>query len=154
VPRYDNLVVLRTFSKWAGLAGLRIGYGLLPEAVSRHLRKLKPPFNVNQAAVIAACESVVDRAYLLDNCRKIVAERGRLLPALAAVEYLGPYPSEANFILCDVVGRDAFELKQSLRERGILVRYYRTPRLKNCIRISIGTPEQDDRLLAALRELA
>lgn len=153
VPRYPNLVVLRTFSKWAGLAGLRIGYGLLPLEVARHLWKLKPPFNVNQAAVVAVRASLDDRAWLLENCRKIVAERERLRAALASIEGLRPYPSEANFILCDVEGRDAEALRRGLRERGILVRYYRTPRLRNCIRVSVGTPEQDDRLLAALREV-
>jgi histidinol-phosphate aminotransferase len=152
VPRYDNLVVLRTFSKWAGLAGLRIGYGLLPTPVSRHLWKLKPPFNVNQAAVVAVRESLKDRDYLLENCRKIVQERQRLLAELAAVGYLKPYPSEANFILCDVLGRDAFELQRSLKDRGILVRWYGTPRLRNCVRITVGTPEQGDALLTALRQ--
>jgi histidinol-phosphate aminotransferase len=152
VPRYDNLVVLRTFSKWAGLAGLRIGYALLPPAVSRHLWKLKPPFNINQAAVVAVRESLLERDHLLANCRKIVAERGRLMAELSKIGCLKPYLSEANFILCDVLDRDAFELKQLLQERGILVRHYNTPRLNNCIRISVGTPEQDDTLLAELRQ--
>ena len=153
VPRHDNLVVLRTFSKWAGLAGLRIGYALLPAAVGSHLWKLKPPFNVNQAAVLAVRESVLDKEYLLANCRRIVAERERLLAELEKIDYLRPYPSEANFILFDVLGRDAVELQLALRERGILVRHYMTPRIKNCLRVSVGTPSQDDVLLAALREV-
>jgi histidinol-phosphate aminotransferase len=152
VAKYDNLVVLRTFSKWAGLAGLRIGYGILPKPVARQLWKLKPPFSVNQAAVVAVRESLLDREYLLDNCRKIVAERERLLAELPRIEYIRPYPSDANFILCDILGRDALELKHALKQRGIMVRYYRTERLKNFLRFSIGTPEQDDVLLAALRE--
>jgi histidinol-phosphate aminotransferase len=151
VPRYENLVVLRTFSKWAALAGLRLGYALLPIGVARHLWKLKPPFNINQAAVIAARESIQDRAYLLENCARIVAERERLLAELPKLGYLKPYSSEANFILCDVLGRDALELKLALREQGILLRHYRTPRLRNCIRISVGTPPQSEALLSALR---
>jgi histidinol-phosphate aminotransferase len=154
VPEHENLVVLRTFSKWAGLAGFRIGYGLLPPAVSRHLWKLKPPFNVNQAAIVAVRESLLDRDYLLANCQKIVAERERLFLALSEIPYLGPHPSEANFILCDVLGRDAFDLKRALQRGGVLVRYYSTPRLKNCLRVSVGSPEQDDALLAGLRELS
>jgi histidinol-phosphate aminotransferase len=153
VPRYDNLVVLRTFSKWAGLAGLRIGYAILPPNVSRHLWELKPPFNINQAAVVAVRESLDDREYLLQNCRKIVNERERLSARLGELGFLKPYPSEANFILCDVVGRNAREVTVALRQRGILIRYYRTPRLQNSIRISVGTPEQDDVLLAALEQL-
>lgn len=154
VPRHDNLVVLRTFSKWAALAGLRIGYALLPHAVARHLWKLKPPFNINQAAVVAVRESLRDRHYLLANCRKIVAERERLLAELPACDFLKPYPSEANFLLCDVLGRDAPQLRDALRQRGIMVRHYNTPRLRNSLRISVGKPEHHDRLLAALRELA
>lgn len=154
VPRYENLVVLRTFSKWAALAGLRIGYALLPPGVARHLWKLKPPFNINQAAVVAVRESLADRQYLLSNCREIVAERERLLRELPRAGYLKPYPSEANFILCDVLGRDARELRDALRQRGILVRHYATQRLRNCVRITVGTPDDHDALLAALRELA
>ena len=82
-----------------------------------------------------------------------MAERDRMLAELASISYLKPYPSEANFMLIEVQGRDAFELKRSLEDRGVLVRYYRTPRLKNCIRLSVGTPEQGDTVLAALREV-
>lgn len=153
VPRHENLVVLRTFSKWAALAGLRLGYGLLPLGVARQLWKLKMPFNVNVAAVIAARESLADRDFLLENVRQIVAERERLLVELAGIGYLWPHPSEANFILCDVVGRDAQELKLALRERGILLRHYQTPRLRNCLRVSVGRPAQSEALLAALREI-
>lgn len=84
---------------------------------------------------------------------KIKAERERLYGGLAEVPYLRPYPSQSNFILCDVVEREAGALKQDLEQKGILVRYYRKPRLENCIRISVGRPDQTDRLLAALHEL-
>ncbi len=150
VERYDNLVVLRTFSKWAALAGIRIGYGVLPPAVARTLWKLKGPFNVNVAAEAAVKVTLEDRDYLLANVQKLVQERERLTLALAEVPYLRPYPSAANFVLSDVVGRDAAEVKQLLADRGILVRYYRTPRLSNCIRVTVGLPEQSDRLLNAL----
>jgi histidinol-phosphate aminotransferase len=153
VPKYENLVVLRTFSKWAGLAGLRIGYALVPAGIARQLWKLKPPFSVNQAAVVAVRESLLDQERLLENCQKIVAERERLLGRLVEVPYLRPYPSQANFILCDVVGRDALELQLALRRRGILIRHYGSARLQNSIRISVGTPAQDDVLLAALEQL-
>jgi histidinol-phosphate aminotransferase len=152
VPKYDNLVVLRTFSKWAGLAGLRIGYGLLPNAVARHLWKLKPPFNVNQAAVIAVRETLRDREYLMANVRKLIAERERLLVELSKLDFIKPYPSQANFILCEIVGREARALKDALEARGILIRHYSTPRIANCLRISIGRPDQNDLLLRVLRE--
>jgi histidinol-phosphate aminotransferase len=153
VPQYDNLVVLRTFSKWAGLAGLRLGYGLMPPAVAKHLWKLKQPFNVNQAAVVAAIASLRDREYLLANCRRVVEQRQRLIEELPRVGYLRPHPSEANFILCDVLERDALEVKNALRRKGIMLRHYQTPMIKNCLRVSVGSAEQNDRLLGALREI-
>ncbi|MCB0162051.1 MAG: aminotransferase class I/II-fold pyridoxal phosphate-dependent enzyme, partial [Caldilineaceae bacterium] len=81
------------------------------------------------------------------------AERARLLDALAAVPTLTPLPSEANFILCPVAGRSAADLKHALEARGILVRHYNKPGLDNCIRISVGRPDQTDRLVEALHEL-
>lgn len=153
VRERENLVVLRTFSKWAGLAGLRVGYGVLPRGLARHLWKLKPPFNVNLAALVAARASLEDLAWLRANVERLVAERERLAAALARVPYLRPYPSQGNFILCRVVGRDAPALRQALAARGILVRHYRHPRLRDCLRVSVGRPEDTDALVAALREL-
>lgn len=72
---------------------------------------------------------------------------------LETISYLRPQPSEANFVLCRVVGRNAKEIKQALERQGILVRYYNKPGLDNCIRISVGRPEQTDRLIEALREI-
>ena len=154
VPSYPNLVVLRTFSKWAGLAGLRVGYGVLPLGLAAQLWKLKPPFNVNVAALVAMRESLGDREYLMANVRRVVAERNRLLTELATIPILRPYPTRSNFILCDVLDLNAREVREELVERGILVRHYNTHRLRNSLRISVGRPEQNDELLAALRAIA
>lgn len=153
VGHYENLAVLRTFSKWAGLAGLRVGYGLLPEWLAEQLWKIKQPYNVSVAAQEAAIASLEDRAYLLANVARIVAERERLLPLLAELPFLQPLPSAANFILCRVVGRPARELKLALEQQGVLVRYYSTSLLRDYIRISAGTPEQSMALLQALHSL-
>ncbi len=153
VGQYPNLVVLRTFSKWAGLAGLRLGYGLVPEWLIEHLWKIKPPYNTNVAAEVAVLQSLAEAAILHTRAQVIVAERERLFTALQALDGLHPYPSQANFILCRVERGDAAELKQQLAQRGILVRHYRTPELANCIRISIGLAQQHDIVLAALRDL-
>jgi histidinol-phosphate aminotransferase len=153
VGQAPNLVVLRTFSKWAGLAGLRIGYGLIPEPIIAHLWKIKPPYNINMAANAAAIASLEDRAYLMKNVRRIVVERERLLRELRGIAGLEPFPSDANFILMRVRDGDAAELKTALERRGILLRYYSKPRLRDCVRISVGTPEQNDRALQALREI-
>ena len=150
---YDNLVVLRTFSKLAGLAGLRVGYGAFPDWLRSHLWKIKQPYNINAAAMAAAVAALDDLAWLQEKTRLIVAERERLGQMLAAVEWLRPYPSQSNFILCRVDGRDAAQLKQDLEQRGILVRYFNKPGLDNCIRISVGRPEDTDRLIEVLAKI-
>jgi histidinol-phosphate aminotransferase len=153
VGHAPNLIVLRTFSKWAGLAGLRIGYGLIPEAIIEHLWKIKPPYNINMAANAAAIASLDDLPYLIQNVRRIVAERERVFSELQTIAGVHPYPSQANFILIRLWDGRARELKTALEQRGILIRYYSKRDLSDCVRISIGTPEQNDRLLAALREI-
>jgi histidinol-phosphate aminotransferase len=153
VREHDNLIVLRTFSKWAGLAGLRLGYGVFPPAIIQHLWKIKQPYNVSVAAQVAGLASLADRDYLQANVARIIAERGRLTGALSEFPYLRSYPSHANFVLCRVVGRDAHELKEALAARGILIRYYASPGLTDHVRFSVGTPEQTDRLMAELRIL-
>ena len=150
VLEHENLIVLRTFSKWAGLAGLRVGYGVFPEWIISHLLKIKQPYNVNVAGSAAAVASLSDVHQLQKNIRKIVEERERLYAALRNFDFLEPYPSEANFILSRVVGRDAAGLKAALAERGILVRYFSTPRLEDHVRISVGKPSQTSVLLDAL----
>ena len=150
VPERANLIVMRTFSKWAGLAGLRVGYGVFPSEIVRHLFKIKQPYNVNAAAQAAVLASLEDVDTLLARVHRLVAERTRLYRGLQAIDFLDPYPSSANFILNRVRGRDAAELKRALERQGILVRYYRTPGLQDCIRISVGKPEQNMRVLDAL----
>ncbi len=153
VGHYPNLVVLRTFSKWAGLAGLRIGYGLLPEWLIQHVWKIKPPYNINVAAEAAALRSLAEADILQERVAQICAERERLYAALVELPGLQPFPSQANFILCQVTAGDAATLKHKLMQQGILVRYYRNAELRNCIRISVGMPEQHERLLSALSAL-
>ena len=153
VLTYDNLIVLRTFSKAAGIAGLRLGYGIFPAWLMPHLWKFKQPYNVNVAASVAGLASLRHVEQITAVVEKLKAERDRLFAELSTIQYLHPYPSEANFVLCRVEGRDAASLKQSLERQGILVRYYNKPGLDNCIRISVGRPEQTDRLLQSLRQM-
>ncbi len=154
VPQAPNLVVLRTFSKFAGLAGLRVGYGVLPLEIIGHLWKIKQPYNLNVAADVAARASLDDLPRLQANVQRIIAERKRLAEALAAFPFLHPYPSRANFVLCRVEGRSARALHAALARRGVLVRYFDKPGLRDHIRISAGTPAQTEALLAALHEIA
>lgn len=153
VLEHANLMVLRTFSKRAGLAGLRVGYGAFAAALMPHLWKIKQPYNINVAANAAALAALQDAGYLAESVARLTAERERLAACLAQVDYLRPYPSRANFILCRVVGRDARALKMALEQHGILVRHFNKPGLMDCLRISAGKPDQTDRLLDALKRL-
>jgi len=162
VPSNPNLIVLRTFSKWAGLAGLRIGYGFFPLEIADYLMKIKQPYNANAAAQAAVLASLADIEYLRTNVARIVMERERLFGKLKELDWLKPYRSQANFVLCSVVatlsewkGKQplAEEIWQQLRKQGIFVRYFDTSRLKECLRISVGRPEDTDALIEALKAL-
>jgi histidinol-phosphate aminotransferase len=153
VGQYENMMVLRTFSKWAGLAGLRMGYGIFPPRIAGYLVKTKVPFSVNAAAVVAVRETLKDLDYLQDRIRLIVAERERLLTELGKLKWLKPFPSEANFIFCSVLNGNARQIQKELQSRGILIRYFDIPLLKNSIRISVGKPEHTDAVIKALKEI-
>jgi histidinol-phosphate aminotransferase len=151
--KYKNLIVLRSFSKWAGLAGMRVGYGVFPPRVASYMMAIKIPHNVSVAAEIAVKESLADLDFLQGRVKAIVKERARLLTELQRVSWLKAYPSQANFIYCAVLKGSASGLHQKLQRKGVLVRYFKNPLLKNSIRISVGKPEHTDALIKALREL-
>jgi histidinol-phosphate aminotransferase len=151
--KYSNLIVLRSFSKWAGLAGLRVGYGVFPPDISNYLMAIKIPHNVSVAAELAVKESLADIKFLQSKVSAVIKERERLFGVLSKTSYLKPYPSQANFIYCRVLQGSAPGLYKKLERKGILVRFFDNPLLNNGIRISIGTPEQNDALIQALREL-
>jgi histidinol-phosphate aminotransferase len=153
VTQHPNLVVLRTFSKWAGLAGLRMGYGAFPPEIITHLWKIKQPYNVSVAGQLAALASLAERAWLLANVERLIEQRAQLFALLAGTPWLHPYPSQANFVLARVEGRPAAAVKQALAEQGILVRYYNSARLADHIRVSVGTPGQLARLAQGLNAL-
>ncbi len=150
VAKRENLIVLRTFSKWAGLAGLRVGYGLFPSWLMPYLWTAKQPYNVSVTASTAAIAALRHADQLEEIGQKIIAERERLYAELQKIDYLQPYPSQSNFILCRVIGRDAKKLKEDLAQKGILIRYFNKPGLTDHIRISVGTREQVDALLEFL----
>ncbi len=153
VPTQSNLIVLRTFSKWAGLASLRVGYCIAPKPVAAKVLQIKPPENVNSAGIVAARASLDDREFLMANVRRIVQERERLSIALAQLGFLQPLASRANFILCRVIGRDAKNIYDLLAQRNILIRNFSSPRLRDYVRIAVGMPEENDVVLKTLKEL-
>lgn len=151
VRRYENLVVLRTFSKAYGLAGLRLGYALLPERLRPLYEKAASPFPVSRAAAAAGLAVLGDRAHLRRSVE--MARRGREF--LRRDIPFRTYPSRANFVLADVSPLRAPDVVEALFRRGLLVRD--CSGLEGCgpghLRITVGTAEQNRRVTAALREI-
>jgi histidinol-phosphate aminotransferase len=154
LKRAENLIVLRTFSKAMALAGLRIGYLLASPALTREIAKAKLPYNINFFSMTAAMVAVERfEALLLPIIDGIIAERDRLFERLAAIQGLVPVPSHANFIVAKTEIAPA-RLFSDLLSRGILVRdVSRYPMLENYIRISVGTPEENEELIANLEKI-
>lgn len=149
----ENLIVLRTFSKWGGLAGLRLGYGIFPEALHKELLKIKQPYNVSVAASEAGLGALDDLEILTQRLGWIKAERSHLFSELENLTWLKPYPTQSNFILCQVIGMEAHKLKTLLAEQGIIIRYFHKPGLEDHVRFSIGKPEDTEQLINALKEM-
>lgn len=150
---YENLVILRSFSKWAGIAGLRVGYAIASENLIQHLLDIKQPYNINiagEAAVLAALEH---REELLGRAMSLVEQRKRMEVAIDGLEGVSYYPSEGNFLLCRFERRTAEEAYVGLAKHGIFVRRFPTETLNDSLRISAGTPEQTDRVIDALRSV-
>jgi histidinol-phosphate aminotransferase len=147
---HNHVLLLRTLSK-LGLAGARLGYLVGPQALVHEIDKLRPPYNVSVLNAECALFALEHADVLGGQARRICEERQRLSLALAAMAGLQVFPSDANMVLVRVPDADAcFE---GLRWRGILVKNVSTmhPLLANCLRLTVGTPEENDRLLAALR---
>ena len=153
VPDYANLIVLRTFSKWAGLAGLRVGYGLMASELAGLLLRTKPPYSVSHAAEAAVLASLDDMAVLQERVGWLVEERERMRGLLDGLPGVTPRPSDANFILCQTPEGKGAAVYEGLAGRGVFVRYFSDPRLSDLIRVSVGKPEHTDRLMEALAEV-
>ena len=152
IDEYSNLVILRTFSKWAGLAGMRIGYGVMHPSLVAHLLVIKPPYNISVAAEIAVKASLDDLDFLLERVEIIKKERDWMFIQLSEISFVEPIPSDSNFILTKIVNIDSKELYNRLLSNGILVRYYENDLLKNYLRISIGSRDQNLKLLDYIKQ--
>lgn len=149
---HRNLIVLRTFSKAMGMAGLRLGYLLASPALVREINKARLPYNVNFFSQLAALAVLEARDVLAERVALLRRERARLAAALTGVPGVERvYPSEANFLLLALAQARPRAVFEALHERGILVRDVSGyPRLPRCLRVSVGTPEENDALLGAL----
>jgi len=147
-----NVVLVRTYSKAFAAAGLRLGYVLAPAAVGRELGKIVPPFHLSQFAAVAGSVLWDERPLFQERAQRIVEERERLRKGLGGLRGVEPLPSHANFFLIRV--GDAKGVFQALRERGVLLRLPgEDPALAGLLRVTVGTPEENGRLLSALREV-
>lgn len=150
LDKYPNLVILRSFSKWAGLAGLRAGYGIMHSSVVDRLIINKPPYSVSKAAEIAMLTSLQDKDYLLSNVTRIIAERVRMAELISALPGWTVWPSHGNFLLCEHSKYSGLFLTEQLARSGVYVRPFPHARLQNSIRISAGFPQDTDLLLNLL----
>ncbi len=147
---YDNLVILRSFSKWAGIAGLRVGYAIGSETLVRHLMDIKQPYNINVAAEHAAIAALRISGKLLERAATLVEQRRRIERAIDGIDGVAYYPSEGNFLLCRFERMSAETAYEQLARRGVFVRLFAHPKLERCLRISSGTPGQTAKLIDSL----
>ena len=150
---HPNLIVLRTLSKWASMAGLRLGYGLASAEIVRAVEHLRLPYNVSVAAVVAAMATFEDLDAVQETITRTIVEREQLRASLASLPGVQPQPSLGNFVLCRLEGCTGQELADALAAQGILVRSFSDPSLANVVRITVGRPEQNRALLAALSHI-
>ena len=151
--QYPNLMILRTFSKWAGLAGLRVGYGLFPKDVAEILMRIKPPYSVGTLAQTAATTALENISESEHQINTIISERSKVWSSLRDMPKLKVYPSEGNFFLIKILDGGAKEVKSKLLQHGISVRYFDDNLLEDYLRISIGLPDQNSKLLKELERL-
>jgi histidinol-phosphate aminotransferase len=153
VEKYDNLVVCQTTSKSRSLAGLRVGFAIAQPHLIAALEAVKNSFNsypIDRFAIAAAVASFEDQDYFAAQCQKVIANREKLVAQLTELGFK-VLPSSANFIFATLSNKDAGELAKELREQGIIVRYFNKPRINQFLRITIGTDEQNQRLVDTLK---
>jgi histidinol-phosphate aminotransferase len=155
VGRYDNLLVIQTLSKSRSLAGMRIGLALGDTALLEGLIRVKDSFNsypIDRLALAAAIAAFEDEAYFRQTCRRVIDDREALVTSLREINF-EVLPSAANFVFARHPAREAVELAAGLRESSVIVRHFRQPRIDQYLRITVGTPEQNRRLIEALKPL-
>ncbi|MBQ3792429.1 MAG: histidinol-phosphate transaminase, partial [Clostridia bacterium] len=153
---YDNLLVVQTFSKSRSLAGGRLGLAAgnpLLIADLETVRNSTNPYNVNRMTMAAAIGALLDRDYFAENCRIIAENREKLVAALSSLGF-SCLPSKANFVLAARPGTDGETVYRKLKEKGVLVRYWNRPRLRDYVRISVGSVSEIDELISALSSLS
>ncbi len=152
VKQFDNIIILRSLSKGYSLAGLRFGYAIAKPALIDGLLKVKDSYNEDTIAIAAATAAINDQGYFKQTVEKVKAERKRLSEQLRAIGFTLP-DSSSNFVFAEHQKRKAKIIFQNLVEKNIYVRYWDLPGIENKLRISVGTPGQNDVLLSALKDI-
>jgi histidinol-phosphate aminotransferase len=155
VQKHSNVLLLRTMSKGYSLAGLRFGYGIAQPSLLKQIEKVRDSYPVDATSIAAATAAISDQPYAKETWQKVIAERTRLAAALRNLGFTMP-DSHSNFLLAAVPSTcklTAQQVYEQLKSRGILVRWWNLPRIADKVRITIGTPEQNARLLAELNSL-
>jgi histidinol-phosphate aminotransferase len=147
-----NVVVLRTFSKSFSLAGMRIGLAFGSQEVMTELHKVKDSYNLDRLSQVAAIAALDDLPWMQANAERVRSARQSLTSALRELGLI-VLPSQANFVLARTPTGDASALYAGLKAHGVLVRYFAKPSLRDALRISVGTPDENAALIAALRVL-
>ena len=154
IDKYENLIVVQTFSKARSMAGMRVGYAISNPTLIRYLNDAKYSFNsytMNQTSLICGAEAVKDRAYFEEGIRKIVETREWAKQELAALGFEFP-DSRANFIFAKHPKYDAKDLFEFLKSQKIYVRYWGSRRIEQYLRITVGTREEMEALFAAIKK--
>jgi histidinol-phosphate aminotransferase len=152
LPKYRNLLILRTLSKSYALAGMRVGFALGHPELIADLLAVKDSYNLDRLAIVAAAAAIQDDEHHMRIVDYVVAERAWLAERLRAAHF-EVSPSAANFVFAKPPGKDAGAVAAALRERGILVRHYDREPIAGWFRITVGTRKQHERVLAALEEI-
>lgn len=153
ISDHDNIVILRTFSKALRLAGLRLGYLLGPVPLIKELKKVKLPFSVGLFQQIAGEIMLKNKKIWLESAEQIIQEKNRVFTELEKMKSIDPVPSHANFILFEVQGLGAKDVFRELFDGGVLVRSFDSERLESMMRVTIGTPVENDAFLHTLRDV-
>lgn len=152
IRRLDNLIVLRTFSKSFSLAGLRIGLAFAPAEIIAGMMKVKDSYNLNRLSLTAATAALQDLPWMARNARRIQKSRKKLSAALRRMGY-EVYPSHANFVLARKNGASLKPVYEELKRRRVLVRYFDTPELRDCLRVTVGAPKEIQTLIDQMAAL-
>lgn len=152
VKAHDNVIVLRTLSKGYSLAGLRLGFGVANPSLLEGLIKVKDSYNIDAIACSVGAAAILEQSHKINNTERVKSSRAKLATDMKELGF-HVYQSQANFLLVQPPKGNAEQIYQFLKEEGILVRYFKQPRLDNKLRITVGTEEQNQILIEVLNQM-